>query len=129
MTDQERLSIESLFADDVMARLATMVKSRADEANVEVIDSAYWMKGCSSLGFLRYAVLLGVSEKGEDSAELSLMDVKEAVSSAAPTAEGAHVPDDHAQRVVEGALHISPFLGERMRGNHAASIALSLFGN
>ena len=115
VTDQERHSIESLFAEDSVARLATMVKSRADDANVEVLDSAYWMKGCSSLGFLRYAVLLSVSERGEDSPELCLMDVKEAVTSAAPTADGAHVPYDHAQRVVEGALHISPFLGERMR--------------
>src|ERR1700689_3768392 len=34
VTDQERYSIESLFAEDSVARLATMVKSRADDANV-----------------------------------------------------------------------------------------------
>jgi uncharacterized protein (DUF2252 family) len=42
------------------------------------------------------------------------MDVKEAVESAAPTSR-TDMPADHARRVVEGALHISPFLGERMR--------------
>jgi uncharacterized protein (DUF2252 family) len=29
---------------------------------VEVLDAAYWMKGCSSLGRLRFAVLLGVGK-------------------------------------------------------------------
>jgi uncharacterized protein (DUF2252 family) len=115
VSDVERYSIDSLFANSSISRLATMVKSRDDDAKVEVIDSAYWMKGCSSLGLLRYAVLLSVTDKGFDSAELSLMDVKEAVKSAAPTADGANVPQDHARRVVEGALHLSPFLGERMR--------------
>jgi uncharacterized protein (DUF2252 family) len=32
---------------------------------VEVVEAAYWMKGCSSLGRLRYAVLLGIGEKKE----------------------------------------------------------------
>jgi uncharacterized protein (DUF2252 family) len=27
-----------------------------------VVDAAYWMKGCSSLGRLRFAVLLGVGK-------------------------------------------------------------------
>jgi uncharacterized protein (DUF2252 family) len=42
------------------------------------------------------------------------MDVKEAVESAAP-ASSTDMPVDQAQRIVEGARHISPFLGERMR--------------
>jgi uncharacterized protein (DUF2252 family) len=115
VSDEERLSIGSVFANSSISRLATMIRSRDDEAKVDVIDSAYWMKGCSSLGLLRYAVLLSVTDKGSDSAELCLMDVKEAVASAAPTSSGADVPQDHARRVVEGALHVSPFLGERMR--------------
>jgi uncharacterized protein (DUF2252 family) len=120
VSGDERQSIESLFANSSISRLATMVKGRDDDAKVEVIDAAYWMKGCSSLGLLRYAVLLGVIEKESDSAELSLMDVKEAVRSAAPTAHGADIPRDHARRVVEGALHVSPFLGERMRATSLA---------
>lgn len=112
---EERSSIAEVFADDSVVRLATMVKSREDDATVEVIDAAYWMKGCSSLGLLRYAVLVGVTGNGADSTEMCLMDLKEAVRSAAPERRGADVPDDHARRVVEGALHISPFLGERMR--------------
>jgi len=36
------------------------------------------------------------------------MDVKEAVSAAAPRYAG---PKDQAERVVEGAMHLSPHLG------------------
>jgi uncharacterized protein (DUF2252 family) len=115
VSEEERSSITALFATESIARLATMVKSREDGATVEVLDAAYWMKGCSSLGFLRYAVLLRVTDQGDDSSELCLMDMKEAVTSAAPAADDAEVPVDHARRVVEGARHISPFLGERMR--------------
>ena len=51
-----------------------------------------------------------------DSSDLCLMDVKEAVESAAPTSS-TQMPENQAQRVIEGALHISPFLGERMRAS------------
>ena len=72
------------------------------------------MKGCSSLGLLRYAVLLQVEDGDSDSSELCLMDVKEAVASAAPSSS-RDMPTDHAQRVVGGARHIAPLLGERMK--------------
>jgi uncharacterized protein (DUF2252 family) len=65
-----------------MRHLATSLRSRDDDAAVEVLDAAYWMKGCSSLGLLRYAVLLGVgSGKKRD---MALMDIKQAVTAAAP---------------------------------------------
>jgi uncharacterized protein (DUF2252 family) len=113
-SDEEYEALQTIFSDQSVARLATMVKSRDDDASVTLIDAAYWMKGCSSLGLLRFAALLEVAdEKGKDPT-LCLMDIKEAVQSAAP-ATGSGMPTDHAQRVVEGALHISPFLGRRMR--------------
>jgi uncharacterized protein (DUF2252 family) len=43
------------------------------------------------------------------------MDLKEAVRAAAPRAVGAKMPIDQAERVVEGARHLSPHLGKRMR--------------
>jgi len=49
------------------------------------------------------------------SADLCLMDAKEAITSAAPNSKVAEIPGDHARRVVEGAIHVSPLLGERMR--------------
>jgi uncharacterized protein (DUF2252 family) len=114
----ERAAITSLFADHTIARLATMLRSREDDATVEVVDAAYWMKGCSSLGKLRFAVLLSVSSKGSGNGDLCLMDVKEAVPAAAPASPEARMPDDDATRVLEGARSLSPFLGERMRAAH-----------
>jgi uncharacterized protein (DUF2252 family) len=85
---------------------------------VDMLDAAYWKKGCSSLGKLRYCVLLSVGDK---QLELCLMDLKEAVQAAAPADDSADMPEDQAKRVVEGARHLSPHLGERMR-------AIRLFG-
>ncbi len=114
VSQEELRGLESIFADQSIRRLATMVKSRDDDSTVELIDSAYWMKGCSSLGLLRYAVLLEVEDKDGKSSDLCPMDVKEAVASAAPSSS-TDMPIDEADRVVAGARHISPFLGERMR--------------
>jgi uncharacterized protein (DUF2252 family) len=69
------------------------------------------MKGCSSLGLLRFAVLLGIGKKKE----LCLMDVKEATKAAAPRYPDAKMPSDNGERVLEGARHLSPNVGERMR--------------
>jgi uncharacterized protein (DUF2252 family) len=92
----------------------TSLKSRPNDATIEVLDAAYWMKGCSSLGRLRFAVLLkvGAGKKHED--EFCLIDIKEAAAAAAPSAASAVMPKDQAQRVVEGAKRLSPALGERM---------------
>jgi uncharacterized protein (DUF2252 family) len=115
INEEEGTAIEAVFADHSVARLATLARSRDDDATVQLVDSAYWMKGCSSLGLLRYAALLEVSDGDSGSSDLCLMDIKEAVESAAPQASGVRMPKDPGRRVVEGALHISPFLGERMR--------------
>jgi uncharacterized protein (DUF2252 family) len=107
----ELLAIGRLFKTDEMAALPTMLRSRDDETRFDVVDSAYWMKGCSSLGLLRFAVLL---QAKQDGADLCLIDIKEAVSAAAPRNKRARMPRDNAQRIVEGARHLSPHLGERM---------------
>jgi uncharacterized protein (DUF2252 family) len=112
---EERTEIEDLFRTEPLRRLATMVRSRDDDSTVEVIDAAYWMKGCSSLGSVRYAVLLDVRDKSSRDSDLCLMDIKEGVPAAAPADPEAVMPADPAQRVVEGARHLSPYLGERMR--------------
>ena len=58
LEEDEREGIHQLFADQNLKSLATTLWSRDDDASVNVVDAAYWMKGCSSLGLLRYAVLL-----------------------------------------------------------------------
>jgi len=118
LATDERSEITRLFEKDHVRQLATMLRSRKDNAPVDMLDAAYWKKGCSSLGKLRYCVLLGVGDK---QLELCLMDLKEAVQAAAPADDSADMPEDQAQRVVEGARHLSPHLGERMR-------AIQLFG-
>jgi uncharacterized protein (DUF2252 family) len=111
LSKSERGAIAELFQTPTLRHLATSLRSRDDDAPVEVLDAAYWMKGCSSLGLLRFAVLLGIgSGKKRDQA---LMDVKEAVAAAAPR-YAEKMPKDQAERVVEGALHLSPHLGKRM---------------
>lgn len=108
----EQDEIKQLCETPALHHLATSLRSREDDAPVEVLDAAYWMKGCSSLGLLRFAVLLGIG-KGKKR-DLALMDVKEAVVAAAPRYAGGKMPKDNAQRVVEGARHLSPHLGKRM---------------
>jgi uncharacterized protein (DUF2252 family) len=112
LSRSERAAIAQLFATPPLHHLSTSLRSRDDDADVEVLDAAYWMKGCSSLGLLRFAVLLGIG-KGKKR-DLALMDIKEAVKAAAPHYARQKMPKDNAARVVEGALHLSPHLGKRM---------------
>ena len=117
LSPDERSAIETLFGTERLRRLATSLRSRDDDAVVEVRDAAYWMKGCSSLGRLRFAVLLAVGDKKGDGS-LCLIDVKEAAQAAAPRHGKIKTPRDNAQRVVEGARHLSPYLGGRMAAEH-----------
>jgi uncharacterized protein (DUF2252 family) len=112
LSSAEKKAIGGLFETPGMRHLATSLRSRDDDAAVEVIDAAYWMKGCSSLGFLRYAVLLKIGQGKK--ADTALMDVKEAIAAAAPRYPGKRMPKDQAERVVEGAKHLSPHLGRRI---------------
>ncbi|MDN4585871.1 DUF2252 domain-containing protein [Pandoraea capi] len=111
----EQRQIEALFQVDAIASLATSLRGRPNDGAVEVLDAAYWVKGCSSLGRLRYAVLLDVDGGVVQGDDLCLMDLKEGVKAAAPRYAGSRMPRDNAERVVKGARHLSPSLGERMR--------------
>ena len=69
-----------------MKKLILTLNKRSEQAKVELIDAAYWMKGCSFLGMLSYAALVHVT--GERKDKLSLIDVKEAGPAAAPSVQG-----------------------------------------
>jgi len=112
LTKDEHAALGELCAGEDVRAMVTSLKHRADGAPVEVVDAAYWMKGCSSLGRLRFAVMLRVGEG--DGAGLCLIDVKEGVGTAAPRDAKAAMPRDNAVRVVTGARALSPNLGERM---------------
>ena len=81
MTDEERAAVGELFAGEDVRAMVTRLQSRGDDDAVSLVDAAaYWMKGCSSLGRLRYAAMLKVG-KGKRGA-FGLLDVKEAVVAA-----------------------------------------------
>ncbi|MET0220959.1 MAG: DUF2252 family protein [Tardiphaga sp.] len=111
LSKKETDDLAALFQTPQMRQLATSLQSRDDDAPIAVVDGAYWMKGCSSLGLLRIAALIGIGAKKK---QLALMDVKEAISAAAPRYARQAMPKDQGARVVEGARHLSPFLGNRM---------------
>ena len=112
LTGRERRALDALFASDAARPVLTALRGRAATDAIALLDAAYWLKGCSSLGRLRYAALLRIGD--DDDANLCLIDVKEAVSAAAPRAAKAAMPRDHALRVVTGAKALSPNLGGRM---------------
>ncbi len=115
LSDEEKWSLGVLLDSSPVKRLILTLNKRTERAKVELIDAAYWMKGCSSLGKLRYAALVHLT--GERKDKLSLVDIKEAGPSAAPAAPaapGQEVPGNHAERIVAGARALSPNLGDRM---------------
>ncbi len=114
LSREEQRAIGALFETEAVRRLATSLRTRKNNAAVDVLVAAYWVKGCSSLGRLRLAVLLGIGEDYQEEGGLCLMDVKEAAQAAAPRASCAEMPRDNAERVVAGARHLAPSLGERM---------------
>jgi uncharacterized protein (DUF2252 family) len=117
LTKNEAQEIEKLFESEEISGLATMLRSRKDNARVKLLDAAYWMKGCSSLGRLRYAVILKVGGGKGKNSDFCMMDIKEAAPPAAPRSSRAKIPLNPAERVVEGARHLSPHLGTRMRAS------------
>ena len=113
LTKEERKATDELFATPELKSLATSLRGRDNTGEVRVLDAAYWRKGCSSLGRLRFAVLVAVGTGKSE--RHCLMDVKEAIAAAAPRAPDADMPRDNAERVVTGARALSPALGDRMR--------------
>jgi uncharacterized protein (DUF2252 family) len=115
LTREEKREIIVLFESKAVRELVTSLKGREADSSVEVLDAAYWMKGCSSLGRLRYAVLLGLGRRHGKHDDYCLIDIKEAIPAAAPYSKSAKMPKDNGKRVVEGARQLSPALGERMK--------------
>jgi uncharacterized protein (DUF2252 family) len=108
----ERQALSQMFASDSVRPTLTSLRGRAKDDPVELLDAAYWLKGCSSLGRLRYAAILRIGH-GKNSS-LCLADVKEGVTAAAPREPKVEMPRDNAIRVVTGARALSPNLGQRM---------------
>ena len=120
LTEEERKALSQMFASDSIRPALTALRDRGADEPIELLDAAYWMKGCSSLGRLRYAALLGIgggknrSKSSSKGPSVCLVDVKEGVTPAAPRASNIEMPRDNAIRVVTGAKALSPNLGQRM---------------
>jgi uncharacterized protein (DUF2252 family) len=80
LSAEERTAVGALFAEESVRKLATSLRSRADDDEVRVMDAAFWRTGCSSLGRLRLAMLIAVG-RGKNERHC-LMDVKEAIAAA-----------------------------------------------
>jgi uncharacterized protein (DUF2252 family) len=112
LSKEERKAVKQLAGHEDLRRLVTRLRHRDNDAEVELVDAAYWVKGCSSLGLIRLALLMQVV--GDGKTEYCLIDVKEAVKAAAPQAPHAAMPHGYARRVVAAARALSPSLGGRM---------------
>ena len=110
----ERAALETLFGEPAVVSMILSLNRREDGDRVRLVDAAYWKKGCSSLGNLRFAVLVAIGGSKKVPTEYALIDLKEAVAAAAPAAPSAQMPRNHAVRVVTGAMALAPNLGERM---------------
>ncbi|MCC8402319.1 DUF2252 domain-containing protein [Paraburkholderia sp. MMS20-SJTN17] len=115
LSDEEREAIRTLFESKSASSIyAALTGKKSAKGKMKVLDAAYWVKGCSSLGRRRYAVLLNVDDGCSSGGPPFLVDIKQAVAAAAPRRDDASIPLDNAKRVVEGARHLSPMLGDRM---------------
>jgi uncharacterized protein (DUF2252 family) len=116
LSREETRQLEELIASEDLHALMRRTDQDTGDNKIRLVDAAYWMKGCSSLGRLRYAALVGVGNK--KGVRYRLLDVKEATEAAGPYARKAGMPRNNAERVVAGASALSPFLGERMAAAH-----------
>lgn len=112
LSEDERTALALMFEGEDLRKLVTLISSRPSDDAIELLDAAYWRKGCSSLGLLRVAALVKVG-KGKNR-HFCLIDIKEAVAPNAPQTVDCQSGKSHADRVVEGARHLSPYLGDRM---------------
>ncbi|WP_269504529.1 DUF2252 family protein [Burkholderia sp. IMCC1007] len=115
LSEQERTAIHTLFESATASPIsAALSRAARSDAKMTVLDAAYWVKGCSSMGQLRFAIMLDIDDGCTDRHRPYLIDIKEAAVAKAPKHRGVRMPRDAAQRVLEGARHLSPMLGSRM---------------
>jgi uncharacterized protein (DUF2252 family) len=118
LDDEERAALKAFVDDERLRKLVQALSSRPDDAKIRFLDAAFWVKGCSSLGLWRAALLVGIehrSAKGKKRQGVALVDVKQAVEAIPPWAKAAdHAHLAPADRVLTGAIRLAPALGGRM---------------
>lgn len=113
-TKKERKSIEQAFGgkEGVLNRLVP--EAVHWNSRVDILDAASWVKGCSSLGTLRYVVLLKTINSDSGDERHCLIDIKEALHLTAPAQVDVIMPPVHAKRVLEGAQRLSPYFRDAL---------------
>ena len=114
LAPEEREAVELFLDKERVRKLVTQLDCRDDDAQIRVLDAAFWVKGCSSLGLWRCAALIDVVGQRQGQGGYSLLDIKEAVATVAPISGQDQLPSHQGERVVMGAKALSPTLGERM---------------
>ena len=112
LANSEKRDISRLFGSEEVRKLITSLRRRKNKSRVEVLDASYWMKGCSSLGRLRFAVLAEVGRRKK--IDLCLIDIKEAIRAAAPERLDAENAAEQCRSGRGGSSELSPYLGKRM---------------
>lgn len=115
LSEHEKLAVKAVVEREDVRKLVAILEDRVDDTQVSLVDAAFWVKGCSSLGLWRAAALVKVTDpKREKKSTLALLDLKQAIEPIAPWAKDAHETLQPAQRVVTGAKKLAPALGARM---------------
>jgi len=114
LDEDEHREVSTFLDKERVRQLVTRLQCRDDDAEIRVLDAAYWVKGCSSLGLWRCAALVEIVGQDRKSGGYSLLDIKEAVRPLAPAGAFQDLPNHEGERVVKGARALAPALGERM---------------
>src|SRR5580704_363627 len=112
LSAEERVEIERIFATDDGRRLATALRSRKDNARVEVLDAAYWMKGCSSLGRLRLRCYSALAKTIEKKAVSAL-----SISRRRPRPRRLDIPKPRCREITPGGLSRARAICHRHSGS------------
>ena len=73
LTTEEREALNEIFESEIVRPALAALRGGTKDDSMELVDAAYWMKGCSSLGRLRYACLLRIGKGKVSGASVSLM--------------------------------------------------------
>ena len=120
----EREAVTEFLSRERVRQLVTRMECRDDDARIRLLDAAFWVKGCSSLGLWRCAALVEVVGQKQGSGGYSLLDLKEAVRPLAPIGAPNELPEHQGDRVVRGAHALAPSLGARMLSGTVAGHAI-----
>lgn len=144
LSDVEIGQVQQIFSGDIGAARLNTLLGLGDLVNLDrerpaLLDMAYWVKGCSSLGLTRVAVLVATGNAAKSAldtgeyvkrkanarlrksiarhwadGEIRLIDIKQAVQPLAPLNTSNAMPEDFATRVLSGASALTPHLASRM---------------